>query len=110
MNFIQFIENRHQELTYEVQTNKDAFEVVKDAEIKAAHQLLSFYRIALKWLLVPKVMMNFIQVKLGWKEPPQPVMINKMKAEKLAQEVAEKMKKNTSNVTSLHAPESPKPA
>ena len=98
MNLVQFIENRYQELTLE---SKNAFSVTKDAEIKASHQILTSYRTFLKWALIPKVIFNFIQVKLGLRDEPEAVLLNQMIAEKKAKEDAEKFLKG-SNVSSLH--------
>jgi len=100
MNLVKFLENRYQELTFETQTT-DVFMVTKDAEIKAAHQILTTYRVFLKWVLIPKVLLNFIQVKLGFSDEPQPVLLNKIKADKEAKEAAEKMLKEAANISTI---------
>jgi hypothetical protein len=78
MKFVRFIENRYQELTH-LQSQSTAFEAKVDAEIKAAHDLLTFYRWVLKWILMPKVIGDFFLVKLNLKPQPEPVIMNEMK-------------------------------
>lgn len=88
MNFVRFIENRYQELTLQ-QQSADAFNVRIDSEIKASHDMLTFYRWVVKWAMMPVILCHWIAVALGYKPEPQPVLINKAKAEKTA-EVAKK--------------------
>jgi len=85
MNLVKFCENRYQELTLKTQTAPE-YDCSVDSEIKAVHQVLNIYRVVLKWLFVPKTLCNFIQVKLGLKEEPIPVLLNKLKAEKAKKE------------------------
>lgn len=103
MNLVQFIENRYQELTLACQKNQDAFEILKDAEIKATHHILTAYRKGLTFLLIPKVLYNFLEVNMKWKPEPKPVLLNKLKKEKLAKEAAANMlrEKKDNNITSI---------
>lgn len=102
MNFTRFLENRFQELSVENEVYKDAFNVRVDSEIKATHDILMTYRWLVKWLLMPKIIGHFCLVKLKLKEEPQPVMLNKIKADQLAKKAAAELLK-TENVTSIHS-------
>lgn len=82
MNLIKFIENRYQELNLENEGHKDAFNVRIDSEMKAAHQILSSYRWIMKWVMMPKVMIDFMLVKFKLQKEPEPVMLNRMKQQK----------------------------
>lgn len=84
MNFVTFIENRYQELTLKNQVNP--YSAVVDSEVKAIHALLNGYRRVLKWLLIPKSLGQYFCVCLGFIKPPEPVMINKAKADRDAAE------------------------
>lgn len=102
MNFVEYIENRYQELTLENQSKEkeSRFDIRIDSEIKAAHEILTAYRWLMKWALMPKIFIGFLMVKLGYSEPPQPVILNKMKAERAkAQEAAKQKVEN--NVTPI---------
>lgn len=89
MKLVQFIENRFQELTLEIQSNQEYF-VHKDAESKSLHQLLNSYRMFLKWFLIPKVLFNYLQVKIGWKDEPKPVLVLKAKTDQEARDLKAK--------------------
>jgi hypothetical protein len=89
MNFVRFIENRYQELTLENESHKDAFNAKLDSEIKAAHQLLSGYRWVFKWFLMPKILFDFLLVKLNLKEEPKPVIMNRLIKEREAKRVSD---------------------
>jgi hypothetical protein len=89
MNFVRFLENRFQELTVENEKFKDAFNVGIDSEIKATHDLLTTYRTVVKWVMMPKVIVDFILVKLGLKIEPQPVLLNRMKETREAKKAAD---------------------
>lgn len=97
MNFTKFIDCRFQELRLETE-GKDEFDAVKDSELKAVHQLLTYYRSCLKWLFMPKVMMDFISVKLGIKSPPQPVLVNMIKEQKEREAEALRLKKEAEQI------------
>jgi hypothetical protein len=102
MNLVQFIENRYQELTEQMQ-KKDAFDVLKDSEIKAAHHILTNYRKLMGIGLIPKVLYHFFEVKMKWRAEPVPVLLNKIKEDKLAkEEEAKKLKElKENNVSSI---------
>lgn len=109
MNITRFLENRFQELKWE-EGNTDAFNVRIDSEMKATHQVLTLYRKLVMWFMIPKVLWDFCLVKLGFKEEPQPILLNKLKEQKQAEEVAKKMMQEA-NVTPLQPKgESPVPA
>jgi len=93
MKFATFIDNRFQEVKYEVSFQKEdwGYDVVKDAEIKALHQLLNAYRITCKWLLMPVILVQFLGVKLGLRREPLPVLKIKMEEQKRAEKVAKLM-------------------
>lgn len=84
MNFVQFIDNRFQELTLKTQTKTESFDAMTDSEIKALHQILSCYRTVLKYLLWPKCLSEYLLVCLKLRKKPEPVLSNKMKAEQQA--------------------------
>ena len=86
MNFVTFIENRYQELTLKNQTS--TYSAATDSEIKALHALLTAYRTILKWLLIPKCLVVYLCVLLGFVNEPIPVLVNKAKADKAAEEKA----------------------
>lgn len=110
MNLVRFCENRFQEIQMETNESKE-YDAKGEAEIKAIQAILNFYRTSLKWLLVPKCLYDFIQVKLGWSLEPQPVLMNKLKEQK--EKAAAEAKKH--NVTPIEqakvcepsAPETP---
>ena len=107
MNLVQFLENRYQELTYET---KDAFNLVKDAETKAAHSILNSYRTVLKWLLIPKLFIHYIAVKLHLTAAPEPILLRKLQEQKLAAEKAAKEKADAAQeAQSQTAPSSSNP-
>lgn len=90
MNLIRFCENHYQELNYSQQCRLD-YDVKVDAEIKCVHLILTTYRTVLKWILVPKCLFQFVLVNLGLLREPVPVLINKIKQQKEAEEVAKQM-------------------
>lgn len=103
MNLVRFIENRYQELTLENnEQHKDAFNIRIDSEIKAAHEILTAYRWAMKWVLIPKIFLDFTLMKLKLKKEPEPVILNKMKAERES-----KKNMNEDNVTPIIQSDSP---
>lgn len=79
MNFVTFIENRYQELTLKNQSNP--YSAKTDSEIKALHSILNIYRTLLKWFLMPKCLLEYFCVCLGFCNEPEPVLINKVKAD-----------------------------
>jgi hypothetical protein len=95
LKLVKFIENRYQELKLEEQTNKDSFSVRIDSEMKAAHEILSFYRWIAKWALIPKVICHWIAVNMKMKLEPIPVITNKLK------EQQEAAKANAANIVSI---------
>ncbi len=90
MNLVEFCENRFQELRCETELT-DHFNARADSELKAVHSILGMYRIALKWAMVPKCLLDFLLVKMCWRDAPEPVIMNKIKADQLAKKVAEEM-------------------
>lgn len=82
MKLVEFIENRYQELTFQL---KEAYDVRKDSEIKTLQLVLNTYRTALKWWLVPSVVMHYVSVLLGRKPAPKPVLIEQAKAAREAE-------------------------
>jgi hypothetical protein len=80
MKFVEFIENRFQEVT--LKTQSESYDIRLDAELKALHQVLTGFRTTLKWLSVPMVLYKYSEVYFGLAPAPEPVMINKLKKEK----------------------------
>lgn len=85
MNLITYIENRFQECTFKSQITTE-YDIGNDAEIKALHQVLTTYRVVLKWLLVPMVFLDWALVLVGYHAAPKPILVDKMKADKAAQD------------------------
>ncbi len=95
MNLVRYIENRHQELTLEAK-KADAFNIRVDSEMKASHDVLTFYRWVSKWFLVPKVFYGWLLVNLKLRPEPVPVILNLMKEEQ-----AKKAAASAENVVSI---------
>lgn len=105
MKFVRFLENHFQELRLkEGMVAFDSYDVGLDAEIKATHGILSSFRTACKWVMLPKILFYYLLVQLRLKKEPRPVLMEKMKeqkeAEKLAKEVADNMKKDQAETES----------
>jgi hypothetical protein len=81
MTLYEFCDVHFQNLTVEVQTK---FSVPKDAEMKAALQVLSFQRFFCKWLSVPKIFFLFFLVKIGVKKAPTSKLQQILDAQKKA--------------------------
>lgn len=81
MTLVQFIENRYQELKLETDL-ETKFNITSDSEMKAAHYILDRYRHAMTYVMVPKVIYDFVMVRLGKKKEPEPVILNMIKAQK----------------------------
>ena len=77
MKFFEFVDNRFQELTY---SNQKKFNIYKDAEIKTLNQLLTFYRGTLRWILVPKVLLQYLAVNLALLPKPKTPLLDELKA------------------------------
>ncbi len=81
MNFIRFLENRFQELSLENET-KIKYDLRIDSEIKAIHEVLTKTRNLTKLGLIPKVLYDYVQVSLGKKPEPKPVIVNKLQEQR----------------------------
>jgi hypothetical protein len=101
MDFAKYIDNRFQEVKVleEAMTGKnpEAFPIAYDAEQKALHAVLTWYRGLLKWCLVPKVFFGYALVCLGLREKPTAPLIERMKALKAKQD-AEKAAGNVAPI------------
>lgn len=84
MNLVRFIENRFQEKKAEEQvyTAQDEYMPWLDAEIKALHKVLTGYRTIMVWLNLPLVLFRFGLMKVGLMAEPQPVLVNRLRAER----------------------------
>jgi hypothetical protein len=93
MHPIKFIENRFQELRMKEheEEKRNEYSIARDSEVLALQGLLKFFRVTLKWLMLPKVVLDYMLVVGGLKKRPRPVMIEKMKADIEAQAIAKKM-------------------
>lgn len=83
MNLVQFIENRFQELTVELQVK---YVASKDAELKALHAVMNAYRTVLKWLKIPQVLFDFMLVRLEFAPEPKAPLLEKLKREQKQRE------------------------
>lgn len=109
MNFVEFCENRFQEIKLQSDTRQDMnkFDVWSDSEIKAVHELLTSYRTWVKWILYPKCLWDYILVKLKLQKAPEPVLVNRAKKQKEEEDLAKKVasdilnNKDSSNVTPI---------
>lgn len=90
MKFVTFVENRYQEVNYQMQLSKE-YLLPADAEVKALTQLLNWYRVANKYLLMPRILWQFFMVKMGKGKAPEPILLNRAKADLAAKQAAEKM-------------------
>jgi hypothetical protein len=105
MNFVRFLENRFQELRYQqsVEELKDvAFNAPLDSELKATHNILNHYRTLLRWVFTPKILGHYVLVQLKLLPEPEPILLNKIKAQKEAEDAAKAAVAASPNVTSLH--------
>jgi hypothetical protein len=100
MKFVQFIENKYQEVHFKTMSTTE-YDIVKDAEIKALHETLARYRTLLKWLHVPKVFYNYVQVQLGFTPEPKPVLVDKIKEQKEAEDL-KRAQETQANVVSIN--------
>lgn len=83
MNLVQFIENRFQELTVELQVE---YVASKDAELKALHAVMTAYRTVLKWLKIPQVIFDFFLMRLELTPEPKAPLLEKLKQEQKRRE------------------------
>lgn len=83
MNLVKFIDNRFQELRLqEEQENlRKEYCLPRDAEVLALQWMLATYRVLFKWIMVPKVFAAFFWMKTGMGREPQPVILDKIKAD-----------------------------
>ena len=81
MHIVKFCEYRYQELALKSQSEKE-YDCATDAETKAVHFVLNSYRTALKWLMVPKSLLDYALVQLGEKPEPRPAFLDKLAAQK----------------------------
>ncbi len=115
MVFVKFCENRYQELKLQTDSSNE-YDALADAQIKALTALLHIYRITLKWVLVPKCLLDYFLVNLHLKDEPVAVIMEKMKADQLAKKVADQLlsegkvsqiNKDPSESKSQRTPETP---
>jgi hypothetical protein len=78
VNIVKFCENRYQELTFKSQSEKE-YDCNNDAETKAVHYILNTYRTALKWLYVPKCLLDYAKVQLELMDEPKAALFEKIK-------------------------------
>lgn len=91
MNLVEFLDCRFQELKWETDKT-DKFHPVPDAELKATHEILTRYRTALKWVMLPKVLYDYARVQLGLREEPVPILLNMIRAKKAEEDAAKEKK------------------
>lgn len=66
-------------------------DIMSDAEMKAIHFALGWYRTFLKFMLLPWVMFRFFLVKSHMIRQPEPVITNRIKEQKRAEEEAKRV-------------------
>src|SRR6185503_1439307 len=88
MKFINFTNNRLQEIAASVAEQTQTFSILKDAKSSALQNLLKLYRFAAMCLLLPKVIAHFFAVKLGVVKKPEPIL--EIMNDRLAQEEEQK--------------------
>lgn len=81
MKFVEFLENRFQEVQFENES-KNAFNLLLDSEVKAIHEILTRTRELAKLALIPKVLLDYVLVSLGKRKEPEPVLLNRLKEQR----------------------------
>jgi hypothetical protein len=108
LNFIKFLENRYQELRLESDTDKDAFNLRIEAEIKAVHEVLTLFRNTAIQCMKPKVLWDYCLVQLKKKREPEPVLLNMIRKQKEEEELKAKNELEK-KVTPIHTVPSEQP-
>lgn len=67
MTFFDFLDIRYRSLNLELQVH---YTIAKDAELKAAYQLIQGQRVFFKWLQMPILIMKFLLVQLHLLKTP----------------------------------------
>lgn len=83
MELVKFIDCKFQELRLAEadETKKNEYSVTREAETLALQSVLKAVRTVAKWVMIPKVLGNWLCVCLGIAEAPRPVLLEKMKAD-----------------------------
>lgn len=80
MNLVTFIDYRVQE-SREEQTGKK-YSIIVDSETQALGAVLVGFRFALKWIMVPKVIIHYLIVCTGLLHAPVPMFEKKKEEER----------------------------
>lgn len=67
MKLFDYLDTKFQVMSVELQSN---FTILKDSEMKAMYKILEWYRSALKYLLIPKVLVEWLLVCIGLRKAP----------------------------------------
>lgn len=81
MKLVKFVDYRVQELRQYQQDLKTYVPII-DAETQALGIVLSIYRWALKWAMVPVVVIDFLLVRIGVKSAPKPVFEQRLEKDR----------------------------
>lgn len=78
MTLFTYLDNRFKALSLELQ--KD-YTIAKEAELKAAYELIQIQRSFFKWLTMPILFVKYILINLGILNPPKDLVFNDLSKE-----------------------------